>query len=141
MDQYQFFRSFSRLFDFYAPLPSQRCNSHFDLTLASFLLRTQSCILIMCIFSGRDLFLSHTVVCILVRPLEFFLRHLNGNKQPFHLRHHLFLHYGWFLQNLGKEFIRTNMHTTVDSTFSQIALVIIYFLQAALCQINILCHQ
>ena len=25
----------------------------------------------------------------------------------------LFLHYGWFLQNLGKDFIRTNMHTTV----------------------------
>ena len=39
--------SFSRLFDFYAPLPSQRCNSHFDLTLASFLLRTQSCMLII----------------------------------------------------------------------------------------------
>ena len=24
-------------------------------------------------------------------------------------------HYGWFLQNLGKDFIRTNMHTTVGS--------------------------
>ena len=24
-----------------------------------------------------------------------------------------FLHYGWFLQNLGKEAVRTNMHTTV----------------------------
>ena len=23
------------------------------------------------------------------------------------------LYYGWFLQNLGKDFIRTNMHTTV----------------------------
>ena len=31
----------------------------------------------------------------------------------FHMRYHLFLHYGWFLQNLGKDFIRTNMHTTV----------------------------
>ena len=29
------------------------------------------------------------------------------------MRYHLFLHYGWFLQNLGKDFIRTNMHTTV----------------------------
>ena len=28
-------------------------------------------------------------------------------------RYHFFLHYGWFLQNLGKNFIRTNMHTTV----------------------------
>ena len=25
----------------------------------------------------------------------------------------LFLHYGWFLQNLGKDFIRTNMHMTL----------------------------
>ena len=31
------------------------------------------------------------------------------------MRYHLFLHYGWFLQNLGKDFIRTNMHTTVGS--------------------------
>ena len=31
----------------------------------------------------------------------------------FSKRYHLFLHYGWFLQNLGKDFIRTNMHTTV----------------------------
>ena len=29
------------------------------------------------------------------------------------MRYHLFLHYGRFLQNLGKDFIRTNMHTTV----------------------------
>ena len=29
------------------------------------------------------------------------------------MRYHFFLHYGWFLQNLGKDFIRTNMHTTV----------------------------
>jgi hypothetical protein len=41
------------------------------------------------------------------------LLHLNENKQPLYMRYHLFLHYGWFLQNLGKDFIRTNMHTTV----------------------------
>ena len=29
------------------------------------------------------------------------------------MRYHLFLQYGWFLQNLGKDFIRTNMHTNV----------------------------
>ena len=40
------------------------------------------------------------------------LPHLNENKQPIHMRYHLFLHYGWFLHNLGKDFIRTNMHTT-----------------------------
>ena len=32
------------------------------------------------------------------------------------MRYHLFLHNGWFLQNLGKDFIRTNMHTTVALT-------------------------
>ena len=31
----------------------------------------------------------------------------------FHMRYHLFLHYGWFLQNLGKDFIPSIMHTTV----------------------------
>ena len=31
------------------------------------------------------------------------------------MRYHFFLHYGWFPQNLGKDFIRTNMHTTVTS--------------------------
>ena len=28
------------------------------------------------------------------------------------MRYHLFLQYGWLIQNLGKHFIRTNMHTT-----------------------------
>ena len=31
----------------------------------------------------------------------------------FYMRYHFFLHYGWFFQNLGKEAVRTNMHTTV----------------------------
>ena len=30
------------------------------------------------------------------------------------MRYHLFLHYGWFFQDLGKEGRRTFMHTTVD---------------------------
>ena len=29
------------------------------------------------------------------------------------MRYHLFLHYGSFLQNLDKDFIQTNMYTTV----------------------------
>ena len=29
------------------------------------------------------------------------------------MRYNLFLHYGWFFQNLGKEAVQTNMHTTV----------------------------
>ena len=47
----------------------------------------------------------------------FFLLHLIENKQPVHMRYHLFLHYEWFLQNLGKDFIRTNMQTTVVPAF------------------------
>ena len=38
------------------------------------------------------------------------------NQLGFHMRYHLFLQYGWFLQNLGKDLIRTNMHTTVGGT-------------------------
>ena len=38
---------------------------------------------------------------------------LNG----FHMRYRLFLYYGWFLQNLAKGFIRTNMHTTVHTCY------------------------
>ena len=30
------------------------------------------------------------------------------------MRYHFFLHYGWFFQNLGKEAVRTFMHTTVN---------------------------
>ena len=29
----------------------------------------------------------------------------NENQLVVHMRYHLFLHYGWFLQNLGKDFI------------------------------------
>ena len=43
----------------------------------------------------------------------FFLLHLIKKTKGFHMRYHFFLQYGWFLQNLGKDFIPTNMHTTV----------------------------
>ena len=47
---------------------------------------------------------------------------LNENMQPIHMRYHLFLNHGWFLQNRGKDLILTNMHTTVivcfDTMFS-----------------------
>ena len=42
----------------------------------------------------------------------FFLE--KKTKNAFHMRYHFFLNYGWFLQNLRKYFIRTNMHTTVQ---------------------------
>ena len=34
------------------------------------------------------------------------------------MRYRLFLHYGWFFQNLAKGFIRTYMHTTVHTVHS-----------------------
>ena len=48
----------------------------------------------------------------------FFLLHLKENKENglFIWGIIFFLHYGWFLQNLGKEAVRTNMHTTVIFT-------------------------
>ena len=42
----------------------------------------------------------------------------NENQLGFHMRFHLFLHYKWFLQNLRKYFIRTNMNTTVPTKAS-----------------------
>ena len=47
------------------------------------------------------------------RTIFFFLLHLIKKTKGFHMRYHFFLYYGWFLQNLRKDFIRTNMHTTV----------------------------
>ena len=31
----------------------------------------------------------------------------NKNQLGFHMRYHFFLHHGWFVQNLGKDFIST----------------------------------
>jgi hypothetical protein len=42
--------------------------------------------------------------------LDFFP---SENQLGFHMRHYLFMQYGWFLQNLEEDFIQTNMHTTV----------------------------
>ena len=41
------------------------------------------------------------------------LLQFNEKTKGFHMRYHKFLHYGWLLQNLGKDFIQTNVHTTV----------------------------
>ena len=51
------------------------------------------------------------------RKLSFFFVGHFENNLGFHIRYHFFLHYGWFLQNLGKGFIRTNMHMTVATEF------------------------
>ena len=45
--------------------------------------------------------------------LNFFFASSHWKIKPIYMRYHFFLHYGWFLQNLGKEAVRTFMHTTV----------------------------
>ena len=44
---------------------------------------------------------------------KFFISY--KNQVEFHMMYHLFLHHGRFVQNLGKDFIPTNMHTTVNT--------------------------
>ena len=59
---------------------------------------------------------SFTFTVLLLDFLKniLFLFFINEKTKGFHMRYHSFLHYGWFLQNLGKDFIPTNMHTTVQ---------------------------
>ena len=45
--------------------------------------------------------------------LNIFWQKFLGLVLGFHMRYHFFLYQGWFPQNLGKDFIHTNMHTTV----------------------------
>ena len=63
--------------------------------------------------------------CSIFQPFLILCLHFKENKQPVHMRYHFFLHYGWFLQNLGKKAVRTNMHKTVSwvlyISFSQIS--------------------
>ena len=42
-----------------------------------------------------------------------------SHTKGFHMRYHFFLYYEWFLENLRKDFIRTNMHTTVGAKLVQ----------------------
>ena len=58
-------------------------------------------------------FFCFTLTSAILLLLLLFLLYLNEKKQPIHMRYHLFLHYGRFLQNVGKGCVRTNMHTTV----------------------------
>ena len=50
--------------------------------------------------------------------LNFFFASSLWKIQPFYMKYHFFLHYGWFLQNLGKEAVRTFMHTTVTGIWN-----------------------
>ena len=47
---------------------------------------------------------------------KLFFLHFNKKTKGFHMRHYFFLYYGCFFQNRGKDFIWTNMHTTVHSS-------------------------
>ena len=53
------------------------------------------------------------VFCYFVFKKKYIFVFLNKNYHGFHMSWCLFLHYGWFLQNLEKGCTRTNMHTTV----------------------------
>ena len=44
----------------------------------------------------------------------FCFSYVYKNRQLLHIMYHLFLKYGCFPQNLGKEAVRTNRHTTVN---------------------------
>ena len=57
---------------------------------------------------------SSELICTrLYLQLDLLLVFSNENNLGLYMRYHFFLPYRWFLQNLGKDFIRTNMHTTV----------------------------
>ena len=62
---------------------------------------------------------SWKTIFFLVGHFEFFVLAIliffassQRKKQPIHMRYHLFLHSGWFFQNLGIETVRTFMHRT-----------------------------
>ena len=73
-------------------------------------------------FSQKNIenWLSWKMTFFLSGHFEFFfskkkkkIAQFNEKTKGFHMRQRLFMHYGWFLQNLEKGFIQTNMHTTV----------------------------
>ena len=66
-------------------------------------------------WAGKWGFLSRPFWIFWGGHFEFFFASSLWKKQPIHIRYHLFLHYGWFFQNLGKEAVRTFMHTTVPT--------------------------
>ena len=68
----------------------------------------------------NEVFLSRPFWIFWVGHFEFFFASSQWKKQPVHMRYHLFLHYRWCLQNLGKEAVQTNMHTTVRSSTYQV---------------------
>ena len=75
----------------------------------------------------KRIFFESAILNFLSRPFWFFfqkkLYHLKENKQPVHMRYHLFLHYGWFHQNLEEdqalfELICTRLYLTRELIFN-----------------------
>ena len=61
----------------------------------------------------NEFFFESAILNFKMADSKIFLLHLKKNKQAVHMIYHLFLKYVWFPQNLWKDIIRTNMHTTV----------------------------
>ena len=75
--------------------------------------------------AGKRGFFEAAILNFLSRPFWIFFGSSLWKIQPFYMRYHFFLHYGWFLQNFEKDFIPTLLHTTVlifgtPSTYNQI---------------------
>ena len=59
------------------------------------------------------------------------------------MRYNFFLHYGWFFQNLGKEAVRTFMHTTVHAMGLHVFKLITWYYYVLenylkLCQVDVM---
>ena len=64
--------------------------------------------------AGKWGFYEAASLNFLSRPFWFFFASSQWKKQPVYMRYNFYLHFGWFFQNLGKEVVRTFMHTTVS---------------------------
>ena len=57
-----------------------------------------------------SLFFKSAILILKKRKKKLFA---SSQNKLVHMKYHLFLHYGWFFQNLEKDFIRTDMHMTL----------------------------
>ena len=46
-----------------------------------------------------------TIFCFWYLVFGILIFFPNENQFGFHMRYHLFLHYGWFLQEIGQQFL------------------------------------
>ena len=97
--------------------------------------------------AGKWGFFEAAILNFLSRPFWIFFFCFISVKNPAHLYEvsFFFLHYGWFFQNLGKEAVRTFMHTTVHTNVCSAHILMIItlnmysnevFFQFSTCQWN-----